>query len=342
MSVGCIYDPLYLQHDLSDHPENSARLRAVVEHLHELSLWERLRHIPAEKATLEDLERVHDRSYIEFVRRLAERGGGWPDSDTYVTAHSYEVALHAAGGAVAATRAVLASEVESAYALVRPPGHHATRRGSGGFCLFNNIAVAAAWALDAAKVARLAIVDLDVHHGNGTQEIFWGNPRVLFVSLHQYGGGFYPGTGDWREARGGDNCLNVPLPPHTGDSGYSQAFTWIVEPALRRFGPELILVSMGYDGHWAEKLFRTAQLLSLTGYRQLMDRLVSLARELCGGRLVLALEGGYDMQVLAWGVAGTFQALLGLPGEDPLGTAGQQEVFVEDHLKAIARWYGLG
>ena len=341
MPVGYVYDPIYLEHDHEDHPESSTRLTAIIEYLREVGLLSRLTPIPAEKAALEDLVRVHDRRYIEFMRQLAEGGGGWPDSDTYANARSYEVALYAAGGVIAATRAVLNGEVDSAYALVRPPGHHATRNGAEGFCLFNNVAVATAWALASAKVSRVAIVDLDVHHGNGTQEAFWDDSRVLFASTHQYGDGFYPGTGHWREKGSDGNCLNIPLPPHTGDAGYMQAFQWLVEPAVRHFRPELIMVSAGYDGHWAERLFRTAMLLSLTGYRRLMDSLVGLARELCGGRLVLALEGGYDLRVLACGVADVFRALLGLPSEDPLGPAGEQEVSVEEYLKAIARWHEL-
>jgi len=341
MPVGYVYDPIYLEHDCADHPENSSRLSAIMAHLDESGLLSRLSSIPAEQVSLEALTRVHASRYVEFVRQLAEHGGGWPDSDTYVNSRSYEVALYAVGGVIAATRAVLNGEVDSAFALVRPPGHHATRDQAQGFCLFNNVAVATLWSLTSAQVSRAAIVDIDVHHGNGTQEAFWDEPRVLFISLHQYGGGFYPGTGHWREKGSYGNCLNISLPPHTGDNGYLQAFQWIVEPALRRFGPELILVSVGFDGHWAEKLFRTAMLLSLTGYRRLMDRLIGLAHELCQGRLVLTLEGGYDLRVLAWGVADAFRALLGLPSEDPLGPASQQEVAVESHLQAIAHWHGL-
>jgi acetoin utilization deacetylase AcuC-like enzyme len=188
-------------------------------------------------------------------------------------------------------------------------------------------------------------VDIDVHHGNGTQSAFQGDPRVLFISTHQYDYGFYPGTGHWRDrgiGAGGGCCLNISLPPHTGDMGYRQAFEMLVEPALRRFRPDLIMVSAGYDAHWAESLFHTAMLLSLAGYRHMMDSLVRLACELAGGRMVVALEGGYDQRVLAHGVADAFGAMLGLPpGEDPLGPAPRQEVPVAALLEAIARWHGL-
>jgi len=341
MPIGYVYDPVYLEHDNADHPENSSRLTAIMDHLRRTGLLARLRSIPAQDATLEDLARVHDLGYVAALRGLAEAGGGWPDSDTYANSRSFAVALRAVGGVVAATKAVLDGEVESAYALVRPPGHHATRRGAEGFCLLNNVAVAAAWALATADVARVAIVDIDVHHGNGTQEAFQDDRRVLFISTHQYGGGFYPGSGHWREKGPAGNCLNIPLPQHTGDAGYAQAFEKIVEPALRRFQPELILVSVGYDGHWAERLFRVAMLLSLGGYRRMMDSLVGLAREFCGGRLVLTLEGGYDPRVLAYGVAGAFQAMLSLPLEDPLGPASQAEIPVGEYLEGIAREHRL-
>jgi len=209
-----------------------------------------------------------------------------------------------------------------------------------GFCLFNNLALAAAWALAGGELSRVAIVDFDVHHGNGTTDTFERDPRVLYVSMHQYP--FYPGTGHWREigtGAGEGTCLNIPLPANTGDVGYREAFRRLVEPAVRRFGPELLLVSAGYDAHWADPL--SWMLLSLSGYRRVANSLVSLAQELCEGRLVVALEGGYDLTVLAHGVATTFCAMLGLPSRDHLGPAGEPEPSVEGLLGKIARWHGL-
>ena len=230
--------------------------------------------------------------------------------------------------------------MEGAYALVRPPGHHATPTRAMGFCLFNNVAIASAWALSARPALRIAIVDFDVHHGNGTEEAFREDPRVLYVSLHQYP--FYPGTGHWRQKGAGDGdgtCLNIPLPPQTGDSGYMQAFTRLVEPAVRRFSPEVILVSAGYDAHWADPY--AWMLLSLSGYRNIADSLVKLSHELCGAGPVFALEGGYDLSVLSHGVATTFSAMLALPYEDPMGPAREPEPGVESLLGKIARWHGL-
>ena len=340
MPVGYVYDPICLDHDTGDHPESSRRLSAVMAHLGQTGLLGHLVPIPTESATIRDLSRVHSPALIEQIRRLAESGGGYLDWDTPVSMRSYEAALHAAGGAIAATRAVLGGEVGGAFALVRPPGHHATSTRAMGFCLFNNVAIASAWALSVKPALRVAIVDFDVHHGNGTEEAFREDPRVLYVSLHQYP--FYPGTGHWREKGDGDDdgtCLNIPLPAQTGDSGYRQAFCRLVEPAVRRFRPDVILVSAGYDAHWADPY--AWMLLSLSGYRQMADSLVKLAHELCGGGLVFALEGGYDLTVLAHGVAATLSAMLNLPYDDPMGPAREPEPCIESLLGQIARWHGL-
>jgi len=340
MAVGYVYDPIYLEHDTGDHPENASRLTSVMEQLRGAGLLDRLSAIAAEPATLADLTRVHSAALIQQVRQLSQRGGGYIDSDTVVGPRSYEAALRAAGGAIAATRAVLRGEVASAFALVRPPGHHATRTEAMGFCLFNNIAAAAGWALIEGGIQRVAIVDFDVHHGNGTADIVGPDPRVLFVSLHQYP--FYPGTGHWSEKGTADaagTMLNIPLPPQTGDEGYALAMDTLVAPCLRRFKPEIILVSAGYDAHWADPL--AWMLLSLTGYRRIVDVLVREAEALCGGRLVFSLEGGYRGPALAHGVATTFAAMLGEPYADSLGPARQPEVSVEALLRTIADFHGL-
>jgi len=340
MAVGYVYDPIYLEHNTGAHQESSSRLEAIIDNLQRSGIIRRLEPIPPERAGREDVLRVHAPAHLDRIRRLARRGGGHLDPDTVIGPRSLEAALWAAGGTIAAVRAVLDGEVQCAYALVRPPGHHATRTRAMGFCLLNNIAIAAAWALDSGRISRIAIVDLDVHHGNGTADAFGSDPRVLYVSLHQYP--FYPGTGHWREKGSGPGegtCLNIPLPAGTGDQGYGLAFRRLVEPAVRRFAPELILVSAGYDGHWADPL--AWMLLSISGYRQMADSLVALARELCRGRLVAVLEGGYHPEALAHGVATTLCAMLDQPYDDPLGPARETEQSVDELLAAIARWHGI-
>lgn len=340
MPVGLVFHPLYLEHDTGDHPESAKRLVATMNHLTNTGLIHSLTGIPAEKAGRDDLERIHTRAHIDHIRELSALGKNYIELDTVVNHKSFEAALYAAGGTISATRAVLAGQVESAFALVRPPGHHAVRGHAMGFCLFNNVAIAAAWALQQPGVSRVAIIDFDVHHGNGVQDAFAEDPDVLYVSTHQHP--FYPGTGFWREegiGPGKGTCLNIPLPPETGDRGYGQAFRLLVAPKVRQFKPDLILVSAGYDAHWADPL--AWMLLSLAGYREIAELLLDLARELCGGRLVLTLEGGYELAVLAYGVDATLTAMLGLPFEDRLGPSGEPEADVEALLARIADWHGL-
>ncbi|GAI04383.1 unnamed protein product, partial [marine sediment metagenome] len=206
-------------------------------------------------ASLEELSTVHSMGFISYIQAFAERGGGWLDADTVVSPASYDAALYAAGGAIKAVDGVLSGEVESAFALVRPPGHHALRWEAMGFCLFNNIAIAAKHALNSYRLERILIVDFDVHHGNGTQDAFYHDPSVLYFSAHQYP--FYPGSGHFDETGAGPGegyTVNVPLPAWCGDSEYLRVFEEILAPVARRFSPQLILVSAGYDAHWSDHI----------------------------------------------------------------------------------------
>jgi acetoin utilization deacetylase AcuC-like enzyme len=315
MSTGVIYDPVYLKHNTGDHPENQMRLLAVTRRLQRLGIWNELVQIAPRPATLDELRLVHSEKHILQVKQAAESGGSQIDNDTTVSKDSYEVALYAAGGMIEAVHAVIDGVVESAFALVRPPGHHATRGRAMGFCLFNNVAVAAAFALKEYKLERILILDWDVHHGNGTQAIFEQEPRVNFISLHQ--SPLFPGTGMINEA-GMGNIINIPLPAGCGDAEYLRVMDEIVLPAARRFNPELILVSAGYDAHWADGL--ASMRLSITGYAGITNRVKDLAQELCHGRLVLGLEGGYNLSALAGSVKATFDTMLGKTDiEDALG-----------------------
>lgn len=341
MRTAYVYDPLYLRHDAAEHPENSRRLEQIMNHLRGSGFLERLKSLPARDATFEELAAVHHPAYIERIRASSEGRAGWLDMDTYVGPDSYAAALRAAGGLLNAVEAVLENEVDNAFALVRPPGHHAVSNRAMGFCLFNNVAIAARYALQKHKLDRVLIVDFDLHHGNGTQDAFYEDPCVLYFSTHQYP--YYPGSGHWQETGRGAGLgytVNVPLPAGVGDTGYQRIFEEILIPVARRYKPQLILVSAGYDAHWMDPL--GMMLLSVSGYGNLMRVLVALAEELCAGRLVLTLEGGYNLEALALSVAATFSVLLGDERiYDPLGPAKQSERAIDHVLEAVKKVHGL-
>jgi acetoin utilization deacetylase AcuC-like enzyme len=262
---------------------------------------------------------AHTREHLARVQELCARGGGHFDADTYANERSFDAARLAAGALVRAVDAVMAREVDNAFALVRPPGHHATKHRAMGFCLFNNVAIGAHHALAAHCLDRVLIVDYDVHHGNGTQDIFYHSPRALYFSTHQYP--HYPGTGNWDEIGEGEGrgyTVNVPLPPGVGDEGYQLIFDDLLFPLAERYRPQIVLASVGFDAHWRDPL--AMESLSLAGYTTLARTLIEIANEMCDGRIVFALEGGYDLEVVANGVASTCRALLGdeeIP--DPIG-----------------------
>jgi acetoin utilization deacetylase AcuC-like enzyme len=343
MATGYVYDPIYLEHDLRGHPENQQRLKTILRVLEERRVLERLTPIPPVPTTMERLERCHTPPYIEQVRSMARRGGGHLDADTYVRSASYDAALMAAGGLVEATRAVLDGEVDNAFALVRPPGHHALQSRGMGFCLFNNVAVAARYALAEQGLDRVLIMDFDVHHGNGTQDEFEADPAVMYISTHQYP--HYPGTGYWNETGRGDgegSIVNVPLGGGVGDEGFAQIFEEVVAPLAWRFQPQLILVSAGYDAHWDDPL--AYMMLSVGGYAAIAQALKDLAEELCDGRLVFTLEGGYHLEALAYAILNTFVVLLG-DGDwqlvDPLGPSPRREQPVHDIIARVRDVHGL-
>jgi len=335
MTTAYVYDPIYLEHKIYGHPESPERLLTTMRALEEAGVRAKLTRIEASPLAMEHLEAVHDGAYIEQVRRMAESGGGHLDLDTYLSPCSYEAALMAAGGLVCAVDAVLEGKADNAFALVRPPGHHALPNRGMGFCLFNNVAIAARYALDQHGLDRVLIADFDVHHGNGTQEVFYHDSRVLYFSTHQYP--HYPGTGYWREIGEGEGegyTVNVPLPAGVGDEGYERIFGEILRPLAERYRPQLILVSAGYDAHWADPL--AAMRLSITGYAQLARALRSLADELCQGRLVFTLEGGYNLEVLSHSILATFRVLLG-EGDitDPLGPSPQPNRPIDELIATI-------
>ena len=340
--VGYVYDPLYLEHGWPGHPESPDRLQTIVSHLQERGLLQKLVEIVPRDATSADLELVHSWELVAHVHGKADEGGDWLDADTYVRSDSYQVAVRAVGGCLAALDAILEGQLDAAFCLVRPPGHHATPTKAMGFCLFNNLAIAAAHALQRRGLERLAIVDFDVHHGNGSQDAFYGDPRVLYFSTHQYP--FYPGSGYWGETGEGEGLgttVNVPLPRGSLSQQYLRVYREICGPVLRRFRPQLILVSAGFDAHFADPLAQ--MLVSTQAYYEIAALLRELADELCDGRILFALEGGYDHTALAWSVQACLEALLGDPfTPDPLG-AGPQPTppDIDIVLAAVKRAHGL-
>ncbi len=341
MTTGYVYDEIFLKHNLSGHPENRTRLERTMALLEQTGMLARLTHVPARPATREELTRVHRPAYVDQVQAISERGGGHLDPDTYVNADSYQAALMAAGGLIEATLAVIDGQVDNAFALVRPPGHHAMPDRGMGFCLFGNVVIAAQAARLDRGLDRVLIVDFDVHHGNGTQAMVEEDPAICYVSTHQYP--HYPGTGAAREigrGPGKGTVVNIPLSPGAGDQVFQGLYEQVVIPVARRFAPDLILVSAGFDAHWDDPLAGLG--LSLAGYAWITRTLVSLAEELCGGRIVFTLEGGYHLNVLSHGVLNTFHALLGDETvEDPLGPSRWSEPDIADYLASLRQLHGL-
>ena len=305
-----VYTPISLGHETGQHPERASRLLTVMSHLDQEGLLERRRIFEPEPAPFEALAAVHEPELIEQILDAAEAGGRWLDADTVVSPGSYEAAAYASGGALIAVDAALGNDPARVFVLSRPPGHHATARRAMGFCLFNHIAVAAQYALDAHELSRVAIIDWDVHHGNGTQDIFYESGRVLYASVHQWP--LFPGTGRREETGSGPGrgtTINVALPPGADDRVYLRSFDADILPRVRDFAPQLLFVSAGYDAHHEDPL--GMQRLTEVGFAALTDRVKAVADACCGGQMVLVLEGGYHPPALARSVAATLRALDG-------------------------------
>jgi acetoin utilization deacetylase AcuC-like enzyme len=315
----------YVAHDPgAGHPERVARLRAVTAGMDRSGITDAFLPLPARDATDAELARVHDQVLLDRLAALDEAGGGSLDGDTVMSSGSWATARRAAGAGLAATDALARGEADAAFLGIRPPGHHATGRVPMGFCLLNNIAVTAA-AL-AARGERVVIVDYDAHHGNGTQDIFWDDPNVLYVSLHEWP--LYPGTGRLDQIGGatgqGATC-NFPLPAGATGDVYARAFDEVIEPLVEGFAPDWVLVSAGFDAHRADPL--TGLALSSGDYADLASRCVGLAPG--PGRVVVFLEGGYDLTALTDCVAATLPVLLGAapaPSEAPTANGPGRQV----------------
>jgi acetoin utilization deacetylase AcuC-like enzyme len=286
---------------------------------------------------------VHSQDYMDILQWMSTSNQPQMriDGDTYAQPHSYEIARLAAGGVVRAVDEVCSGRAHNALAAVRPPGHHARPDIGMGFCLLANVAIAARHAQRAFNLERILIIDYDVHHGNGTEEVFYHENDVLFVSTHQYP--FYPGTGaleDIGAGAGEGYTVNIPLPPDHGDANFAGLYQEILWPLAERYQPQLIIVSAGFDAHWSDPLARMG--LSLTGYAHLTRELIRMAQALCGGKIVFALEGGYNLDILGQGVCNIAHALLGDDTvSDLYGQSGRAEPNIQPHLERLKRLHKL-
>jgi acetoin utilization deacetylase AcuC-like enzyme len=312
------------------HPERPSRLAAVRAGIDRAELTEALVPFTPREATAEEITRVHSAAYVEALDRLCADGGGRVDADTTVSAESCRAARLAAGTGLEAVRLLDQGRADAAFCAVRPPGHHALPRRGMGFCLYNNIGVVATHLADRGE--QVAILDIDAHHGNGTQDLFWDDPRVLFVSTHQWP--LYPGTGAPDET-GGPHApgltLNLPFPPGTTGDVYLQAFDEVIGPAVEAFAPTWVLVSAGFDAHRADPL--TDLGLSAGDYGDVMARIETLVPQ--PGRLILFLEGGYDLEAIAASVGTSLAVLVGGGFRPEAATSGGPGAAVVERARAL-------
>jgi acetoin utilization deacetylase AcuC-like enzyme len=299
-NVGFLYHPDYLKHDTGvGHPERPQRLQSLVQHLLKTDLWKKLRHLQPTAAALEWIHTVHPEQHIEMIRSRCHAGESMLDSgDTHVCRESYNIALLAAGAILQGVDSVMTGELVSAFCAVRPPGHHAESSTVMGFCLFNNIAIGARYAQKKYGVERVAILDWDVHHGNGTQEIFYEDPSVFYISLHQYP--FYPGTGAAGETGSGNGegfTLNCPMTVASGEKEYLEEFHSKILPALHNFRPQLVMISAGFDAHVDDPLAN--MWLTEHSFGEMTKLMREIASKYSDGKIVSVLEGGYNLEALA-------------------------------------------
>jgi acetoin utilization deacetylase AcuC-like enzyme len=310
MAVHLIYDSAYLKHDTGAHPENARRLEAILHFVdHDEVLAKRLVRDVPRPAENDDITRCHRQDLILRIQSAVERGETRLDVDTRISRDSFEVARLAAGAALVAVDAVMGEDGGRAFGLIRPPGHHATITTPMGFCLFNNAAIAARYAQAKYGVERVLIIDWDVHHGNGTQEIFWTDPTVFYFSTHQYP--YYPGTGSRAERGAGKGegfTLNVPLPAGTAARDHRQAFTGALHEIERRFPPDLTVISAGFDSRRGDPL--GGLMLEDSDFSEMTKEVLRIAEKHGAGRVVALLEGGYNLNLLGGSVRSHLAALI--------------------------------
>ncbi|MEM3519406.1 MAG: histone deacetylase [Candidatus Hadarchaeales archaeon] len=339
MTTALVYSPKYLEHRPGwGHPERPERLEKAVAALKEEGLWGTEENFVVEPypARIQDIELVHTKDYISLVEKLS-RSEMPIDGDTPTAKNTFELALLSAGGAILAGEMVMEEKVSGSFALIRPPGHHAFSDRGGGFCYFNNMGVMVRALQRDLGVKKVFVLDIDAHHGNGTQDIFYEDPSVLYMSFHQHPHTLYPGSGFPEEIGSGKGegfTVNVPMAPGSGDGEYAAAVEEIFVPICRQFHPEMIAVSAGFDAHRDDPL--TGLELSSSGYGWIAQRIVETAKELCGGRAVFLLEGGYNLQAVAECVVNVVKALNG--GRFPPPEKKRLKV-LQDLREALGKWW---
>lgn len=334
-----VYSKKYLEHNQESHPENSRRLKSVMDTLTRKDVFEKLPLIEPGYAVLEDILRVHTREHFEAMKKLSDTGEGTIGADTYVTEKSFDTAMLSAGGILTCVDKYFEGHRYS-FALNRPPGHHAETDRAMGFCIFNNIAVGAGYAMEKYGIRKVAIFDFDVHHGNGTQEIFYTSPDVIYISIHQHP--LYPGTGSIDETGEGEGegyTINIPLPPNTCDTSYLTAVKEIVLPVVDQFNPEIIFVSAGYDGHFKDPL--GGMNLTSRGYFEVVK---TLKQEFKNTGIISGLEGGYNLTALANSIYASLGALfdididIGMDGlEEPIKESENISSYVSSKICSVKR-----
>jgi len=308
--TGLVYHQDYLKHNTGqNHPENAQRLLALLDCLKKDFSWNHLKLIKPCNPSIKWIEKIHTKDYISSIEKACKDGLWMLDADTIISPDSYKVAVLAVGGVLSALDEVATKKVKNAFCAIRPPGHHADTEKAMGFCIFNNIAIGARYAQKRHKLKKVLIVDWDAHHGNGTQNIFYDDPTVFYFSVHQFP--HYPGTGEDKEEGNGEGegfTMNMPMCAGSGDLEYIEVFENILYPSAKKFCPDLILISAGFDGHKDDPLSNLN--LTSNGFRRLTEVVVKLAEECCEGRVVSVLEGGYNLKALSESVVSHLSAFV--------------------------------
>lgn len=335
MKLGIVNSEIFKKHDTGTHPENIKRLDAVNSALNKIDK-DFLLNIEVEKINLEDLYKIHSKEYVNSVEYFCNNNEGRIDEDTVVSHESYNTALYACGSVLNALDKIMKNEINKAFCFIRPPGHHALPNNVMGFCLFSNLSVSVNQAIEKYGLERVAVLDFDVHHGNGTQKIFYNSDKVLTVSWHQYP--FWPFSGNYDEIgtdEGKGYNINIPVPRDFSDYIYLETFENIVLPALKKYKPQMIFVAGGYDAHYKDPLGGVNATNQL--YKYISDRINKISDELCSGKLLITLEGGYNLEALHDGVYNTLLNLIYKPNKHKIKKNNKESGYTFDLINKIIR-----